>query len=179
MTCNLRHPMSFRLPVDWYGISSKTADVALPKYTQYPAFPYIAVQVSFAEYSLFHRALLQKRPVILRSLLFIATPYQYIYSFSICSIPSIYSTSSIPLYSIPYIHISHIFMYIQHIYSFSIHSIPLHRIPWRSAYIAFPMYPQYTAFPYIAFRIYIDYIHAVVMYISSIGWLWLVGSIKV
>jgi len=31
--------------------------------------------VSFAEYSLFYRALLQKRPVILRSLLIVATPY--------------------------------------------------------------------------------------------------------
>jgi len=32
-------------------------------------------QVSFAEYPLFYRALLQKRPIILRSLLVIATPY--------------------------------------------------------------------------------------------------------
>ena len=32
-------------------------------------------QVSFAEYSLFNRALLQKRPIILRSLLFVAAPY--------------------------------------------------------------------------------------------------------
>ena len=32
--------------------------------------------VSFAEYSLFYRALLQKRPIILRSLLLVATPYQ-------------------------------------------------------------------------------------------------------
>jgi len=31
--------------------------------------------VSFAEYSLFYRSLLQKRPIILRSLLIIATPY--------------------------------------------------------------------------------------------------------
>jgi len=31
---------------------------------------------SFAEYSLFYRALLQKRPIILRSLLIVATPYQ-------------------------------------------------------------------------------------------------------
>jgi len=30
--------------------------------------------VSFAEYSLFYRALLQKRPIILRSLLIVATP---------------------------------------------------------------------------------------------------------
>jgi len=32
------------------------------------------LQVSLAEYSLFYRALLQKRPVILRSLLIVATP---------------------------------------------------------------------------------------------------------
>ena len=31
--------------------------------------------VSFAEYRLFYRALLQKRPIILRSLLIVATPY--------------------------------------------------------------------------------------------------------
>jgi len=30
---------------------------------------------SFAEYSLFYRALLQKRPIILRSLLIVTTPY--------------------------------------------------------------------------------------------------------
>ena len=33
------------------------------------------LQVSFAEYSLFYRALLQKRHIILRSLLIVATPY--------------------------------------------------------------------------------------------------------
>jgi len=33
------------------------------------------LQVSFAESSLFYRALLQKRPIILRSLLIVATPY--------------------------------------------------------------------------------------------------------
>ena len=32
-------------------------------------------QVSFAKYRLFYRALLQKRPIILRSLLIVATPY--------------------------------------------------------------------------------------------------------
>ena len=31
--------------------------------------------LSFAEYHLFYRALLQKRPIILRSLLIVATPY--------------------------------------------------------------------------------------------------------
>jgi len=37
--------------------------------------------VSFAEYGLFYRALLQKRPIILRSLLIVATPYVYHDSF--------------------------------------------------------------------------------------------------
>ena len=36
----------------------------------------IKLQVSFAEYSLFYRALLQKRPIILSILLTKATPYQ-------------------------------------------------------------------------------------------------------
>ena len=31
----------------------------------------------FAEYTLFYRALLQKRPIILRSLLIVATPYEH------------------------------------------------------------------------------------------------------
>ena len=34
----------------------------------------LKLQVSFAEYSLIYRALLQKRPIILRSLLIVATP---------------------------------------------------------------------------------------------------------
>jgi len=34
----------------------------------------LKLQVSFAEYSLFYRALLQKKPIILRSLLIVATP---------------------------------------------------------------------------------------------------------
>jgi len=37
----------------------------------------LKLQVSFAEYSLFYRALLQKRPIILRSLLVIATSYEW------------------------------------------------------------------------------------------------------
>ena len=37
----------------------------------------LKLQVSFAEFSLFDRALLKKRPVILRSLLIVATPYLY------------------------------------------------------------------------------------------------------
>ena len=39
----------------------------------------LKIQVYFAEDSLFYRALLQKRPVILRSLLIVATPYFPIY----------------------------------------------------------------------------------------------------
>ena len=35
----------------------------------------LKLQLSFAEYSLFYKALLQKRPIILRSLLIEATPY--------------------------------------------------------------------------------------------------------
>jgi len=35
----------------------------------------LKLQVSFAEYRLFYRALLQKRPTVLRSLLIVATPY--------------------------------------------------------------------------------------------------------
>ena len=35
----------------------------------------LKLQVSFAEYRLFYRALLQKRPIILSSLLIAATPY--------------------------------------------------------------------------------------------------------
>jgi len=35
-------------------------------------------EVSFAEYRLFYRALLQKRPMILRSLLIVATPYSQV-----------------------------------------------------------------------------------------------------
>ena len=35
----------------------------------------LRLQISFAEYRLFYRDLLQKRPIILRSLLSVATPY--------------------------------------------------------------------------------------------------------
>jgi len=36
-------------------------------------------EVSFAEYSLLYRALLQKRPIISRSLQIVANPYVYMY----------------------------------------------------------------------------------------------------
>jgi len=38
----------------------------------------IKLEVSFAEYSLFYEALLQQRHILLRSLLIVATPYQYV-----------------------------------------------------------------------------------------------------
>ena len=43
----------------------------------------LKLEVSFAEYSLFYRALLQKRPIISRSLLFAATPYP-VWIFFVC-----------------------------------------------------------------------------------------------
>ena len=42
----------------------------------------LKLQVSFSEYRLFYRALLQKRRVILRSLLMVATPYRAHRTFS-------------------------------------------------------------------------------------------------
>ena len=48
----------------------------------------IKLQVSFAEYSLFYRALLQKRPIILSMLLTQATPYDHLYHNSYPSCPS-------------------------------------------------------------------------------------------
>jgi len=44
------------------------------------------LHVSFAEYRLFYRALLQKRPIILRSLLIVATPYQCDVAVCCCSV---------------------------------------------------------------------------------------------
>jgi len=40
--------------------------------------------VSFAEYRLFYRAVLQRRPIISRSLLIVATPYQLSIAFVGC-----------------------------------------------------------------------------------------------
>jgi len=50
----------------------------------------LKLQVSFADYSLFYWALLQKKPVIFRSLLIVATPY--LYSFSDIHIPQIFTS---------------------------------------------------------------------------------------
>jgi len=40
----------------------------------------LTLKASFAKYRLFYRALLQKRPIILRSLLIVATPYHDAYA---------------------------------------------------------------------------------------------------
>ena len=42
---------------------------------------FFKIQVFFAEYGLFYRALLQKRPIIWRSPLIVATQYQYYYQY--------------------------------------------------------------------------------------------------
>jgi len=48
----------------------------------------IKLQVSFAEYSLSYRSLLHKRPIILRSILTVATPYVYTYMFCFSDVVS-------------------------------------------------------------------------------------------
>ena len=47
----------------------------------------LKLQVSFSENSLFYRSLLHKRPIILRSLLVVATPYVYISLHFFCMSP--------------------------------------------------------------------------------------------
>jgi len=47
----------------------------------------LKLEVSFAKYRLFYRALLQKRPVVLRSLLIVGTPYVYsetLHAYCVC-----------------------------------------------------------------------------------------------
>jgi len=49
---------------------------------------FLKLQVSFAEYRLLYRSLLQKRPIILRSLLVEATPYSedvWVYCYCVCA----------------------------------------------------------------------------------------------
>ena len=55
---NLRHPISVSA---YYGVATV---IRIDK-----------IQVSFAEYRLFYRSLLQKRPIILSILLTVASPY--------------------------------------------------------------------------------------------------------
>jgi len=58
----------------------------------------IKSQVFFAEYHLFYRALLQKRPIILRSLLIVATPYVTL-SLCVCAREClIYQSSPTPVW---------------------------------------------------------------------------------
>ena len=45
----------------------------------------LKLQVSFAEYSLFCTAFLQKRPIILRSLLIVATLHEYSHTLHTCA----------------------------------------------------------------------------------------------
>jgi len=47
----------------------------------------LKLYVSFEKYSLFYRALLQKRHVLLRSLLIVATPYVYLYVYTYGNAP--------------------------------------------------------------------------------------------
>ena len=61
--------------------------------------------VSFADYCLFHRALLQKRPTISRSLLIVATPYIHFYD--VCIIGKV----SISHICISYRHISDVYIF--------------------------------------------------------------------
>ena len=59
----------------------------------------LKLQVSFAEYSLFYKSLLQKRTIILRSLLIVATPYADfdtgLVQFNICVVWLIHTLSYI------------------------------------------------------------------------------------
>ena len=76
----------------------------------------IKLQVSFAEYRLFYRALLQKRPIILRSLLIVATPYVRVYIYVSSSRVTFTPLVSISTRSCVYIYIyvvcMHVYMYI-------------------------------------------------------------------
>jgi len=50
------------------------------------------IEVSYAEYRLFYRALLQKRPMFLGSLLIVATPYRHCIQAPAFSVSSLYSS---------------------------------------------------------------------------------------
>ena len=69
--------------------------------------------MSFAEYHLFYRALLHKRPTILRSLLIVATPYVYTYKNY-----ALYTYSrrvSLTCIHIARVHITHTYLHITYI----------------------------------------------------------------
>ena len=93
--CNLRHSMGLHHPVMSYGTHNRVIYICVYIYTRVYMYIYtytierlydthmgwlrlvgsLKLQVSFAEYSLYYRFFLQKRPIILRSLLIVATPY--------------------------------------------------------------------------------------------------------
>jgi len=88
----------------------------------------IKLQVSFAEYSFFYRALLQKRPGVLRSLQVVATPYSiysshpvtqsitYCYSiYYITSLAAQFTTLSRCMYPIYYIISRHVLNLLHHL----------------------------------------------------------------
>jgi len=56
------------------GVSAKESEKESEKEDEKEKEIKEKVNVSFAEYRLFYRPLLQKRPIILRSLLIVATP---------------------------------------------------------------------------------------------------------
>jgi len=60
--------------VSLHGAYADTGVAAYPMWWLHVVASF-KLQVSFAEYRLFYRALLQKRPIILRRLLIVATPY--------------------------------------------------------------------------------------------------------
>jgi len=71
----------------------------------------LKIWVSFAEYSIFYRVLLQKRPIILRSLIIVATPYRAAKTkvrtsvsnqISVCSKARLICTEDLCLYGAPW-----------------------------------------------------------------------------
>jgi len=109
----------------------------------------LKLYVSFAEYCLFYRALWQKRPVLLRSLLIVATPYVYLFP---------YSYAHSPMYIPRYFHILYIllsiFIVVCIYFPIPMHTAPLYLIP--NFYAHSPMYiPKYFHILYILLSIII------------------------
>jgi len=71
-TCDLRLPMHLRHPVTISATTQRQRRRWGMGWLRLVGS--LKLQVSFAEYSLFYRALLQRRPMILRSLVIVATP---------------------------------------------------------------------------------------------------------
>jgi len=98
----IRHPVGLRHPArrlvvrihdiilyewqngwQWYDMSAKIHQKDVIKVWEFMRAMNL---MSYAEYRLFYRAFLQKRPIILRSLLIVATPYQWQNSWERCRI---------------------------------------------------------------------------------------------